>query len=496
MRLVEAEGLRFSYPAGRGEVLKGVDLNVGDGELVVIMGSSAAGKSTLLKVLAGVSPYLTGGILGGEVRVQGRNMKRREERDVVAGRVFYMPQEPEHYIIFRWAVTEATVPYLGSSSSLHQAELEGLKALRRWLPHLPPDSPTSTLSAGEKQRLVLSHLEASSSELYLLDEPLTHLDSKGRELFHRCVTEKVRQGGSAVVVTPSSAGYEQLIRRADEVLLMEGGRIMPIPEHADLRGGTHPRPRAPGAYRGEMDPPAPFFKRPSESSGGGAPRGRKRGASKAQKRRPVVEARSLEVSFGRGELFGGLTFTIFEGDVFLIKGPNGSGKTTLIRTLLGFVRPRAGEVRAPWLGKDGWKGVGGVKVGYLPQNPLDLFTCETFKEDLRLSWLRGRRCETFSAALRRLLRTLHLEGLEGVDPYDLSTGQRQRAAIAAVLIGFPQVLFLDEPTRGMDSRSSAALEEILKGLVPSSTIVISTHTHRFDALASRTLNLNGGGSGG
>jgi len=503
--LVKTRGLKFTYPMAKGEVLRGVDLKVESGELVLIIGSSGSGKSTLLKVLSGISPYLTGGTLAGEVRVLGKNMKRRRERNEVPGRVFYMPQEPEYYIIFRRAITEATVPYLEESSKLRQAELLGQKALRKWLPQISPNSHTATLSAGEKQRLVLSHLEASTSELYLLDEPMTHLDAEGRELFRRCLTEKVRQGGAAVIVTPSPEGYWELIQRANKVLLMEGGRIGPLPEPVHCVDNVRSWSRTPETPLEVRSPSPTKFKR-SENPGGRlrlsgkssrreVPQRGKSERYEVRKRCPIIEVHSLEVSCGNRELFTGLTFAIFEGEVFLIKGRNGSGKTTLIRTLLGFVKPQRGVLKAPWIGESGWRGGSGLKVGYLPQNPMDIFTCETLIEDLRLSWAKGRRSEPFSFASRKFIRALYLEGLEKEDPFNLSAGQRQRAAIASVLIGFPQITFLDEPTRGMDRKSYVALKRMLGELSPTTTIIISTHTDLFDSLGDKVLILDGGGEG-
>lgn len=502
MRVIKTGGLRFAYPQSSEDVLKGVDLSVDSGELAVLLGGSGSGKSTLLKVLSGICPYLTGGTLAGAVEVLGRNLKKKAERDGLTGEVFYMPQEPEHYIVFRLAITEATIPFLEHSSTLSEAEREGMRALKGWLPHIPPDTPTTALSAGEKQRLVLSHFQNSTATLHLLDEPLTHLDAEGRKVLLRCVAEKVREGAAVLVTTPSSDGYEQLIRRADSVFLMKGGRVerfgeTPGPGEYETIDILPPVPRSlsedaasPTLY---MESPGVGTERVCHNGGYGEEPVQRR----AQKKGPtLMVVRDLEVSFGRSTVLKGLSFRVHKGDFLLIKGPNGSGKTTLIRTLLGFVRPQRGVVRAPWLWKEGWRGAEGLKVGYLPQNPMDIFTCETLLEDLRLSWSTGRRCEPFPSALLKLTRALQLEGMEGRDPFDLSTGQRQRAAIASVLIGYPDVLFLDEPTRGMDRRALISLKSILMELARSSTVILSTHTGHFDRLADEVLYLKGGCEGG
>jgi energy-coupling factor transport system ATP-binding protein len=167
------------------------------------------------------------------------------------------------------------------------------------------------------------------------------------------------------------------------------------------------------------------------------------------------------------------------GEVTVLIGRNGSGKTTLLRTVAGLLAPRRGRVeRAPG------------RVAYLPQNPTALLHRSTLLAEVELTLRRsGERDEP-----ERMLRALSLAHLARRYPRDLSAGERQRAALAAVLAGRPRIALLDEPTRGMDDGARRALVLLLRDLASRGTsVLMATHDGELAAeVADRLLEVGGG----
>jgi energy-coupling factor transport system ATP-binding protein len=174
-------------------------------------------------------------------------------------------------------------------------------------------------------------------------------------------------------------------------------------------------------------------------------------------------------------------------------GPSGAGKTTLLRLAVGLLRPRRGEVRvagAPIADRT----VAEVcrQVGYLPQDPNALLFADTVRGELAVT-LANHGLDRHPAAADALLADLGVADLAERYPRDLSTGQRQRVALAAVAVTRPVVLLLDEPTRGLDTAAIAALAATLHDLAAAGTgVLVATHDQRLARAAHRVLHLAGG----
>jgi energy-coupling factor transport system ATP-binding protein len=268
---------------------------------------------------------------------------------------------------------------------------------------------------------------------------------------------------------------EHLLPAADRTVLAEAGRIassdrpaslaprLPSPPALVRLGlylGWSPLPLEPAA----ATPPALRPARSVSPPGAGA------------------VAWSLEaVSAGPGpeSLLEGLDMSGRAGEVVVLMGANGTGKTTLLRVLAGLQRPLRGRVeRRPG------------RIAYLPQNPSALLHLPTVLDEVRLTLDRAGEAES----PRVVLETLGLEELAHRYPRDLSTGERQRAALAAVLPGSPSLALLDEPTRGMDGKARAALRLLLAGLRErGASVVVATHDSELAAeIADRVILLADG----
>jgi len=184
---------------------------------------------------------------------------------------------------------------------------------------------------------------------------------------------------------------------------------------------------------------------------------------------PVLEVRGLHFAYNGAPVLRGVDLTVHQGEFVALMGHNGAGKSTLLKQCVGLLKPGVGWVRV--LGHDTREvAVEDLcrHVGYVPQNPNALLFADTIADELAFT----RRARGLAAGGHGqpsageesgdLLRTLGLAGMEQRYPRDLSTGERQRVALAAVLVGDPELILLDEPTRGLDYLQKAALIAFLQ----------------------------------
>ena len=405
-------GLSFSYP-GEHEALRDVTLELEPGEVMALLGPSGGGKSTLLRALAGLVPHFHGGRFAGRVEVGGLDTRRVRPADL-AGTVATLFQDPEDQAVFTRVAAEVQfgLENLGTPPPEIVPRAEEALAAVGAL-HLA-ERPVAELSGGELQRVCLASTLALRPRLLLLDEPTSQLDPEGAV----AAIELARDSGAAVVV--SEQRPERVLEAADRVLFLAGGRLVDeVPDAWLPREAVVP----------DADP-------------GGEPVCRLEEVSFAYGQVPVVEARSLQV--GRGEIVA-------------LVGPNGSGKTTLAKLATGLLEPQAGRVV-----RDG-------RACYLSQDPGRYLVRERADEEVALAV--GDDLERARAALAQV-------GLAGFDerhPRDLSSGERERLALAAVLVAQPDLLVLDEPTRGVDPPRKDELAALLRAQAPRRGTLVVTN---------------------
>ena len=434
-------GFTYRYPAGQSDALDIDELRVHEG-LTVITGASGSAKSSLLRVFNGLVPHFHGGTVGGTAVVRGHDVLTTPTR-VLATEVGFVFQDPELQSVYPTVERDvafglentATPPAAMPSRVAEALEQTGIAHLR--------GRAVATLSGGERQRLALAGVLAMRPRLLVLDEPLSQLDEDGARSLVAILAALARSGTAVVVAAPRIAPLGLLDGRR---LVMQRGRV--IDAATGGLGGIAEMP----AYRAAAQPP------PSTVAW------QLSGVATGPARTPILEGICLEGH---------------EGEVVALVGPNGGGKTTLLRTVAGLLAPLSGRVhREPG------------RVAFLPQNPMALLHRATVAAEV--AWtVRG---DPPSGDAHTIIADLGLADLAERDPRDLSTGERQRAAIAAVLAGAPRIALLDEPTRGMDDAARDALCRAIGRLRDAGgSVVIATHDKNLvAALADRTLTVGGG----
>ena len=424
MALASASGLTFAYPEG-GEALAGVSLAVEQGEIVLLLGASGSGKSTLLRAFAGLVPWFHGGRFEGRVEVAGRDTRRARPAEL-AGTVASVFQDPEDQIVL--AHVEAEVAFglenIGTApAAIGPAVRAALAAVG--IERLAGRTVTE-LSGGELQRVCLASALALEPELLLLDEPTSQLDPAGADAF----LARALDGRTTTIVSEQRPA--SVLPYATRVVFLEQGRIvLDAPRDEAVAWLETHRP----AW---LSPPR---NRPLPAPGETVCR--VDGVSFAYDR-PVLSGASLE---------------LHRGEVVALTGPNGSGKTTLAKLAAGLLAPQGGHVE-----RQG-------SATYLLQDPGRYLVRERGDEEVALG--------ADLARAAQALRDVGLAGYEARHPRDLSSGERERLALATVLVTHPDLLVLDEPTRGVDPQRKVELAELLRGQARERATLVVTHDRVF-----------------
>jgi energy-coupling factor transporter ATP-binding protein EcfA2 len=429
MALAVVEGLRFSYPRAERPAVDGVSLELREGEHVALLGPSGSGKSTLLRALGGLVPHFHGGVFEGRV-VVGRLDTRRTRPAELAGTVASVFQDPEDQVVMTRVENEVAFGLENVGTPPHEIEARMGEALAAVDAEHLVGRVVAELSGGELQRVCLASALALRPRLLLLDEPTSQLDPDAAEAFF----DLVERLECAVVVSEQRPARP--LAHCDRVLFMDGGRLLldaARDEAVDWLRANRPLYLAHG---------------------------------------PDVVCRLSAVGFAYGDrrVLDGVSLELRRGEVVALTGPNGSGKTTVAKIAAGLLDPATGVVEH-------------ARAAYLSQDPGRYVVAERADEEVALA-----------ADLERARAALGRVGLEqhaGRHPRDLSSGERERLALAAVLVTDPELLVLDEPTRGVDAERKAELARLLRSEAPRRATLVVTHDLPWAAeVADRVLSLD------
>lgn len=537
--MIRFEQVSVRYEGLARPTLSGVDLTVPEGELVLVVGPSGVGKSTLLGAVSGLVPHFTGGVLTGRVTVGGRDTRTHKPREL-ADLVGTVGQDPLAHFVTDTVEDELAygMESLGLAPDVMRRRVEetldllGLAELR--------DRPIATLSGGQRQRVAIGSVLTPHPRVLVLDEPTSALDPAAAEDVLAVLQRLVHDLGTTVLMAEHR--LERVVQYADQVLLLPAPGAPPVlGAPADVMALSPVRPpvvalgrlvgwdplplsvrdarrRAAGLRErlADVEPPAPG--QPPHGTLAGGPeaplpappaarpgfldrllgRGRPERTAPAgpsaplDPGAPVACVQGLGVRHGRIEALRGVTLSVAPGETVALMGRNGAGKSTLLTTLVGMTEPSTGSVLVGGLRPSRTPPRDMVRrVGLVPQEPRDLLYADTVAAECAAA-------DSDAGAPGGSCRALVSELLPGVPddahPRDLSEGQRLALALALVLTARPPLLLLDEPTRGLDYAAKARLVGVLRRLAGEGrAIVLATHDVELAAeLAHRVVILADG----
>jgi energy-coupling factor transport system ATP-binding protein len=455
--MISFNNVSLIYPHSLRTVFEDLSFTIDEGEMVLVIGATGSGKSSLLRLINGLVPHHTGGILAGDITVDGISTSLTKPGGL-AHLIGIVGQNPAHGFVTDTVEEELVfgMEALNFAPDVMRKRVEEVLDLLS-LAHLRNRS-TSTLSGGEQQRVAIGSALVMHPKVLVLDEPTSALDPIAAEEVLSILNRLVHDLALTVVI--SEHKLERVIGFADRIISIsaDGKAEIDIPEEI--------------LKRSELAPPIVHLARALNlDSVGTSVREVRRMTTHlrdftpliadegAQDWQTVVSVQKLSHRYGEKVALRDISLEFKSGEISAVMGRNGAGKSTLFKSIVGFHHSDSGTVNV--LGKNPLLLQGRDRlstIGYIPQEPSDLLIHPSVKLECQASDRdNGLESGSTFAFLSRLIPTINPEA----HPRDLSEGQRLSLVLALILCGEPDVLIMDEPTRGLDYQAKATLVDTL-----------------------------------
>ena len=476
------KNVSFAYPEQENRALRDISFDVNQGEFLILCGPSGCGKSTLLRHLKTcLTPH---GVLTGEILLNGKPLCEVDER-TQSQEIGFVLQSPENQVVTDkvWHELAFGLESLGYDTHTIRrrvAEVAAFFGIENWF-----YKNVTELSGGQKQLLSLASVMAMSPKILVLDEPTAQLDPIAAADFLALLGKINRELGITVILTEHR--LEEAFPFATRVIVMEKGEIVcdDVPEKV----GLHLRDKDNGMF---LAMPTAMRVWAGVKTNLSCPLTVRDGSdfltarNKEKEILPITEenkhAYSDEITLKCDEIWfryekdlpdvvKGFSLNLHKGEFYAILGGNGAGKTTSLKVISGLQSAYRGTVTT------------NGKVGMLPQNPQALFVKRTVREDLYEA-LRGIKIskEEKEIQVAQVVALCGLSDFLDRHPYDISGGEQQRTALAKILLTAPDILLLDEPTKGFDAEFKVAFAEIINKLTMQGvTVLMVSHDVTFCA---------------
>ena len=531
---VRIVGLEFSYPNVSIPSVNGISLSLEKGSFTCICGPSGCGKTTLLRNLKpSITPH---GMRRGQIEILGKSVESFEGRPGdEAQTIGYVLQNPENQIVTDkvWHELSFGLENLGLPTEtirLRIAEIASFFGIQSWF-----DKDVSELSGGQKQLLNLAAVMVMQPEILILDEPTSQLDPIAAVDFLDAVKKINNDIGTTVIITEHR--LDNVVSMSDRLIVMDSGKILvnDEPYNAVFRLAeiNHPMflamPNPAQAYRsalGFLKGEKSLIRDVNHLEHMEKLESPIDDVARIQKHRMPLNVREgrqwldcimngIPVRYARMEkekafetskiklsttdlwfryekngrdIIKGLTLKVYDGEILAIIGGNGTGKTTLLSVLAGMRRAYRGKYK-----------INGNRTALLPQNPQSLFVCDTVKEEL-LEAFEGTSIQKSeqNIKIQEIAEFLEINTLMDKHPYDISGGEQQRVALGKVLLLEPDLLLMDEPTKGLDNLLKMKFGELLRRLASNGrTLIFVSHDIEFcSRFANRCIMFFDGGISG
>ncbi len=517
-KLIEVKNLSFVYPGTTTPALDALNLTINKGEFVLICGSSGSGKTTLAKCLNGIIPHLANGEMKGDVFIEGQNTYEMEMKDMAKhiGMVFQNPEDQ----IFSIRVDDE-VAFGVECQGYHRDEI--VRRTNYALEKLRIDDikrhMTFALSGGQKQKVSIASNLAMLPGVIVLDDPTTDLDPISKQEVMDILIELKNEIETTFVVIEHE--LTDLMPYVDRVVVMHEGKVLFNGEPAEVFYREYDMLEKIGVripdqirlanymFKQNLLPegtPYPLKISEVEALVGDVlkrhPKAFQALALKDyQLKNQEVVASVKDCCFTYpgcdNQILFDINLEVHQGEYFAIVGHNGSGKSTLMKNILGLERPSSGEIVIN--GKN--TATTDIEqlildIGYVFQNPDNQLFCNSVYEEIQFSLVnRDFSAEHIERETERALKIVGLEDRREDHPFSLSRGQRQRLAVATMMVSNPKIIMLDEPTTGLDEVDLAELLSLMYDIVENygGTLIMVTHDMEVVAkYASRVIVIDKG----
>jgi energy-coupling factor transport system ATP-binding protein len=490
--MIKFSNVSLIYPNSTTTVLEDLNLEIAEGEMVLVIGPTGSGKSSLLRLINGLVPHHTGGILAGDVSVDGHSTQLVKPGGM-AHLIGIVGQNPANGFVADTVEEELAfgMETLNLPSDVMRKRVEEVLDLLSLAPLR--ERAIATLSGGEQQRVAIGSALVAHPKVLVLDEPTSALDPIAAEevlsILHRLVHDL------SLTVVIAEHKLERVIQFADRIVHINGAGLAQIgtPEEILMHS-----------------PIAPPIVQLARALGlqeiGVSVRDMRRMTTEIRDREyvhvdatiqiqvnPIIHVRDLSITYDGKPALKSIQATIFSNEIVAIMGRNGAGKSSLLKSFAGVSKLRNGSVEVSGLNPQNLKGKQRrTTIGFIPQEPSDLLYAQSVQIECEQA---DKDNDIPSGTTAQILHQLVPGVSVAAHPRDLSEGQRLGLALSIVLSSNPAVLILDEPTRGLDYQAKKELTTILIEFAraTSKCVVLATHDVELVAeLATRVMFLADG----
>jgi energy-coupling factor transport system ATP-binding protein len=486
--LISFSNVSLVYPHSTKTILENLSFQIEEGEMVLVMGETGSGKSSLLRLINGLVPHYTGGILAGDITVDGIST-RLVKPGALAHLVGIVGQNPIQGFVTDIVEEELafSMEALNFAPDVMRKRVEevldilGLSAIRH--------RSIATLSGGEQQRVAIGTALVMHPKVLVLDEPTSALDPIAAEevlsVLHRLVHDL------SVTVIVAEHRLERVIQFVDRIIYIEGDGETSIGSAEEILKTAALVPPIIRLSRAlnlnELGTSVREVRRATEDI---RVKEYLVNSAPVSPSTPSITVSSVSHAYESKPALRKVTTTINHGEIVAVMGRNGAGKSTLLHSIVGLHNPDSGEIKVNGVTPTTLKGATRRRaIGYVPQEPSDLLFAQSVGDECAQA---DRDNELAAGSTWNLLKTLVPQISQSTHPNDLSEGQRLALVLSIVLSGEPDVLVLDEPTRGLDYRAKSLFALALKKYATQGDrpVLLATHDVELVAeLADRVLFL-------
>ena len=495
MESIRIENLSFTYPARYDKALDNINFTVDQGEFVLLCGKSGCGKTTLLRLLkSSLAPH---GEISGNIWFNGKPLADYDTRQQ-ASNIGFVMQTCDNQIVtdkvwHELAFGLESLGYKQTEIRTRVSEMASFFGIQNWF-----YKKVTELSGGQKQLLNLASVMAMQPSVLILDEPTSQLDPIAAGEFLKTLEKINRELGTTVILTEHR--LEDAFPMADRVIVMDDGKIIadrtPSEVGKILKEKNHdmykalPTPmRVHGEVVNNLTCPLTVregrtwleeYSKENSLNHDVIPKDVLKDNTDT-----VIEIKDAWFRYERElpDVVKGFNLSVGRGELVCLLGGNGTGKTTALSLISGLNTPYRGDVRILGQSISKIKSLYDGLLGVLPQNPQSVFVKKTVYLDL-MEILSDKKLtkEEKEQKVQSIAVLCRIENLLENHPYDLSGGEQQRAALAKILLMEPEILLLDEPTKGMDAQFKEEFAHILLDLKANGvTILMVSHDIEFCA---------------
>ncbi|NIQ37214.1 MAG: ATP-binding cassette domain-containing protein [Proteobacteria bacterium] len=502
--IIKINNLNFTYPRTEKALLRDINLEIKEGEFVIITGANGSGKTSLGKCINGLIPYSTGGVFNGRVEICGVNTLEKDVSELALYAGFVFPN-PEDQLATPLVETEIAFGLcnLGIGRDMISQRVDAI--LDRFEIGQLRHNSTFDLSTGQQQMVAIASCAVMEPKVLILDDPIAHLNQNTSAEVVEIVKDLIKRGTTIIWI---SQDMSQVFEFADRVVLLDGGQIafdgpprglseemdftdLPViaPQHLAFTHGLRRVGFPEDLIEISLDKTIRRLRGLMAAVGHSMGSGENSRSVDPKKSEPMIRFDQVSFQYPNGLwALKDIDLEFYSGDFVLLSGWNGSGKTTLMKHLNGLLRPTKGVVFVG--GEDIYRKPTSQLargVGFLFQNPDHQLHKPTVREELAFS------LKNFGVpderVTERILETSEEFGLESVldrSPQELSGSEKKKVTVASVLIYDPRIVVLDEATANLDREQARNIIEKIEGYADENRIVISiSHDVRMWAESDR-----------